>query len=258
MRDASRTKESLRRVHSATGGFWFLPAIRAYSAGVAADDDHEIVRASFREPIPWQTGIARAGRVVRSDFGRPPSAICSVELRSPRALSYGRFGAFNRSYVAALANAGIADADVTPTARTNVVPAGFGRDEPVLWAFSFTRQRTQALPEPSYVISGAAESTTLSAQTVHRATEHSVEARADKARFVIELLTGRLEALELMPARGHTVSVYADWLPPAAAVDLILALAGSSSSFVYCRSRPPVEAVEFEMDVRRPIAEITI
>lgn len=255
---AGERRSVSRSRHFPDGGFWFLPGIRAYSAGIAADEGHAIVRASLRDPVPWPVGIDLAASIVRSEFDRPPFAICGLELRSPTALSYGRFAAFNRSYVAKLGTAGIVSGSVTPTARTNVVPVGMSAGAPVVTAFSFTVPRVHAPADTSFVISGAAESTTLSWRTVVRARDTHHEARTKKTAFVIGLLTARLEALRLCPSRGQTVSVYSEWVPSTKALDMIMSLAGSSSSFIFCRSRPPVEAVEFEMDVRKPDSEILV
>ena len=54
------------------GGYFFLPAIRAFSGGVAADDDHEIVRVRTRRDVRDLPDVLRAelGR-----HGRPNAAL---------------------------------------------------------------------------------------------------------------------------------------------------------------------------------------
>ena len=47
----------LRRAHNEAGGYWFLPGIQAYSAGVIADERHHIVHLRLRDPTPLEAGM---------------------------------------------------------------------------------------------------------------------------------------------------------------------------------------------------------
>src|SRR5215470_11503940 len=64
------------------GGYRFLPGGFQFSGGVAASPDYEIKRCRFRAPVPLMEGFARIEAVIRS-AGRPLTAFCACELRSP-------------------------------------------------------------------------------------------------------------------------------------------------------------------------------
>ena len=95
------------------GDYRFIPAVFQFSSGVAALPGHEIVRVRFSEPLPLADGFARAAELIRAE-GRPLTAFCACELRSPAAFSEAGFRAFNEHYVKTLAEWGIFDGAVNP------------------------------------------------------------------------------------------------------------------------------------------------
>lgn len=240
----------MKAIHLPSGGYWFLPAIRAYSAGVAADREHELVRIVLNKPEPMERAAALVPRMIEAELGRPIEALCAIELRSPRPMSYGQFAAFNRRYTSWLEDIGLgADRD-TPLARTNVVPSLAPSDGPVLHAFTVTVP-TPGAGSSTFVTAGAAESSTLSARTVIGRGQTSPEARMAKCVFVIQELKDRMDALGVR-AGATDVTVYADTVPTTSMIEKIVEqLSPGASTITYCYSRPPVQAVEFEMDVRR-------
>ncbi|MEZ5862406.1 MAG: hypothetical protein R3D28_26120, partial [Geminicoccaceae bacterium] len=66
----------------AAGGYRYLPGVSQYSGGVASMAGHEIVRLRFRRRLPLGEGFARAREIIEA-AGRPLTAFCACELRSP-------------------------------------------------------------------------------------------------------------------------------------------------------------------------------
>src|SRR6187551_1984552 len=80
------------------GGYRFLTHAFQYSGGVAAEPGFRIERARFARPIPLAEGFdAVEAHLAR--LGRPPTAFCACELRSPAQFTDAGFIAFNRHYV---------------------------------------------------------------------------------------------------------------------------------------------------------------
>src|SRR5262245_23927225 len=79
------------------GSYRYLPGIPAFSSGVVATPGWEIVHATLRAPVPWREGFARVERHLREQ-GRPRTALCGIELRSPVPFTFEGFDAFNEGY----------------------------------------------------------------------------------------------------------------------------------------------------------------
>ena len=90
----------------AAGGYRFIPFQFQYSGGVVAEPGFRIERARFRRPLPLAQGFD-AVEAYLGALGRPPTAFCACELRSPAQFTEAGFIAFNRSYVERLAAWGI-------------------------------------------------------------------------------------------------------------------------------------------------------
>ena len=136
------------------GNYRFIPSVFQYSAGCAADPGYEIERVRFDRLVPLAEGFARAARVVQ-EAGRPLTAFCACELRSPAAFTEEGFRNFNLHYVKTLSEWGIFDGTTNPVARSNVCPEIDPPTEPSFYAFSFTRPSQSAAS--TYVIAGGAE-----------------------------------------------------------------------------------------------------
>jgi hypothetical protein len=247
------------RVRREAGGYWFLPSIRAFSRGVVADDDHEIVRARTDGQVPVADLPALVRRVVVVEHGRPPAAVCAVELRSPRPFTQQGFDDFNKGYAAMLDELGITVDGVNPVARTNVVPLLDPPAEPVVFGFSFTVPRS-AGGGPTYVVAGAAETTVDGPGTgIVREGETGADALREKAAVVLARMTERLQALGARRELLTTAHVYT---PHALAPELCAAIAREAGdrdgSFRLHPSRPPVEGLEFEMDMRCVAREVGV
>ena len=137
------------------GGYQFIPGPFQYSGGVAALYGYQIQRMRFRRPLLIERGFEAAADIIRS-AGRPLSAFCACELRSPAPFTEQQFRAFNEVYVETLSKWGIFDGVTNPVARSNVCPAINPPAAPSIYAFSFTTPAEAKVPK-SFVIAGSAE-----------------------------------------------------------------------------------------------------
>jgi hypothetical protein len=136
------------------GGFRFLATDGPFSAGVAADQGFEIVRRTAPRHTPLAEGFRLVERTLDA-AGRPPAALCAMELRVPKPLSRAGFDEFNRGYVAQHERWGLrVDGHMAP-ARTNVAPELDPPAEPSLHAFCYTIEGASA--RDTFVISGVPE-----------------------------------------------------------------------------------------------------
>jgi len=85
------------------GGFRFIPSVFQYSGGVVASPGYRIMRIRFMTPVALAQGFRRI-EVILSEFGRPTTALCACELRSPAPFSKQGFTEFNKHYVTTLSH----------------------------------------------------------------------------------------------------------------------------------------------------------
>ena len=100
----------------AAGNYRYIPGVFQYSAGVAAEPGYAIERVRFARPVPLADGFA-AVEARLSALGRPMTAFCACELRSPEPFSEQGFVDFNRLYVGTLERWGIYENERNPVAR---------------------------------------------------------------------------------------------------------------------------------------------
>jgi hypothetical protein len=243
----------------AKGGYRYIPAVFQYSSGVAAEAGFEIERARLARPLPLADGFALVERHL-SGLGRPVTAFAACELRSPAPFSEAEFEEFNREYVKTLARWGIYADERNPVARTNVCPV-YGRPvEPVLYAFSYTVPAS-GLRRGGFMLAGGGEvregGGTYRCRTV-RYGETTPDALLEKVRHVVVEMERRLTALgfswqDAVGTQAYTVQDIGALIGPEFAAHG-LAAGGLSWHF----ARPPVEGLEFEMDVRGAAREILV
>ena len=161
------------------GSYRFLPSVFQYSAGIAALPGHEIQRVRFRNPVPFGEGFDCIEEIVR-DAGRPLTALCACELRSPAPFTDEGFRAFNETYVAKLRQWGLFDGAVNPVARSNVCPDINPPKVPSFHAFCFTIEATRA--KPTFVIAGSGEATEGSGSYGERASDAAKQVLTRSAR----------------------------------------------------------------------------
>jgi hypothetical protein len=241
----------------APGGYRFVPAVFQYSGGVAAEPGFQIERTVFREPLPLKVGFERAAAILTAR-GRPLTAFCACELRSPLPFSDEGFRAFNEKYVETLARWGIYDGATNPVARSNVCPEIAPPTEPSMYAFSFT---VAALPErhaPTFVVAGSGEAREGGASYRERTVrygETGAAAMREKALFVLAEMERRLKLLGQAWSSTTATQVYTvhDLHPFFA--DAIVARGAARAGLTWHYCRPPVRGLEYEMDCRGTAAE---
>src|SRR3954463_12590102 len=129
----------------AAGGYRYIPAVFQYSGGVAAEPGFEIVRVRFHKAMRLTDGFALAESMIRA-AGRPLTAFCACELRSPAPFTEDGFRAFNQIYAGTLRRWGVMQSDTNPVARSNVCPEIDPPGKPSFYAFCFTVEARGAIP----------------------------------------------------------------------------------------------------------------
>ena len=249
---------SMPLIDHPTGNYRFLPGIASYSCGVVSSPGFEIVHVTFQRPVAYRDGFEEIANYLTA-AGRPKAALCGIELRSPRPFSFQGFAEFNFEYAAILQAWGVFVDGVNPVARTNVAPVIGPPQEPVLYGFSFTKPCRADLP-PTFVVAGAGElpEGVLSREGIVRLGDTAVEGLAIKARFVMDLMETRLRSLGADWSMVSTVDVYTahSLTPLLPAIILNRMGVASIHGTLWHFSRPPIEEIEFEMDLRGTRTEL--
>lgn len=241
------------RLENPKGNYAFVRGIAPYSGGVSALPGYEIEHVRFQKPVALRAGFARV-KAHLEKLGRPLTALCAMELRSPQPFSFAGFNAFNAGYVDTLRDWGILlEGGLNPVARTNIAPEIGPPAEPSLYAFSYTLP-AKGSPGGTFVIAGAGElpEGSLKPEDVIRHGETTPDALRDKARFVMGLMTGRLRELgatwdQVTVAEMYTIHPVTSYF----AEEVIRPMAGGAAHGVtWHYARPPIVSIEFEMDVR--------
>lgn len=241
----------------APGNYAFIPALFQYSSGVAADAGYGIERVLLPTPVPLAHGFEIAARHM-AEAGRPLTAFCACELRSPGQFTDAGFKAFNELYCRTLAEWGIYDATtaINPVARSNVCPEIAGPAEPSMHAFSFTIASPAA--QRAFVIAGSAESKPGSgpyAERIVRYGETGEDALREKTRHVLGVMEARLAAFGLSWHHVTATQAYTVHdIHPFLADDIVSRGAGRTG-LTWHFARPPVQGLEFEMDCRNTPSE---
>ena len=240
------------------GGYRYISAVFQYSSGVAAEAGFEMVRARLSKPLPIAAGFAVVEAHLKA-IGRPTTAFAACELRSPAPFTEQGFIDFNRHYVQTLERWGIYKNEVNPVARTNVCPEFDKPAGPSLYAFSYTVPSTSK--RGSFILAGGGEARPGKgpySERIVRYGEHSTEALRDKVRYVVAEMEARLTALgfgwqDALSTQAYTVH---DIGPLMAAEFVRRGITPGGLSWHFCR--PPVEGLDYEMDVRGAAQEIVI
>jgi hypothetical protein len=242
------------------GDYRFLPGIAPYSCGVVSAPGFEIAHVTLHQPAHYRRGFEVIEQHLASEQ-RPKAALCGIELRSPRPSSFEGFAEFNAGYARILEGWSLFVEGVNPVARTNVAPEVDPPGEPMLYGFSYSRPCDPSLP-PTFVVAGAGElpEGVLAVEGIVHAGDTSPEGIAAKAEFVMGLMERRLLGLDLGWPQVTAIDIYTihplDRLLP----QVILGRAGPAATHGvrWFFSRPPIEGIEFEMDLRGVRIEVRI
>jgi hypothetical protein len=240
----------------AAGNYRFLTHAFQYSGGVSAEPGFAIERARFRRPLPLAEGFD-AIEAYLAGLGRPPTAFCACELRSPKQFTEQGFIDFNRHYVQRLEQWGLFRDETNPVARSNVCPEIDPPSTPSFYAFCYTVPGAGS----SFVAAGSGEASDgpgSYAERIVRLGDQSADGMRDKARYVLGAMERRMSALgfgwqDVTATQAYTVY---DIHPPLAEEIVKRGAMGGGLTWHY--ARPPVEGLDFEMDVRGLARELVV
>ena len=245
-------------VDFAPGNYRFIPGVFQYSGGVAAVPGSEIRRVRFRQPVPLREGFERVAAHIRA-AGRPLTAFCACELRSPAPFTEGGFRAFNEIYVTTLREWGLFDGTTNPVARSNVCPEIDPPAEPSFHAFAYTVAAQDAAP--SFVISGSGEAPEgrgSYGNFIVRRGETNADAMRDKARAVLGEMERRMGLLGSGWADTTATQVYTVYDVFPFLADEIVRRGAARAGLTWHFARPPVRGLDYEMDCRGVASEIVV
>ncbi|TAK42054.1 MAG: hypothetical protein EPO27_17845 [Betaproteobacteria bacterium] len=229
------------------GDFAFLKGVFPYSQGVVALPGFAIERARFARPLPVAEGFRRIAEHLAA-LGRPKTAFCACELRSPKPFSFAGFGDFNQGYIAVLEEWGLYRDRLNPVARSNVAPEIDPPAAPSFYAFSYTVPAADAAPR--FVVAGSGEwpeGGRFPEDIVARG-DATVAGLRTKTRWVLAMMAQRMRGLGVSPADVTVSQVYTvrDFHP--LMPEVVRATPNASLTWHYCR--PPIEGLDYEMDLR--------
>ncbi len=240
-------------IHNPEGHYHFLKGIDPYSCGVVADPGYEIIFVTFREAPPWRRGFAVVDAHLQAE-GRDRASLCSIQLRCPQPYPIDGFISFNDEYRAVLSDWDLFREGLNPVSRTNVAPAYSAPAETLLHAFAYVVPASKPNMSPSLVIAGAGElrDGVLDAGGIVRRGETSPEAMREKAAYVMQVMETRLDGLGARWDLLNQINVYTVQPLQGLIEDVVLSRLGPARrmGIHWHHTRPPVQEIEFEMDMR--------
>ena len=240
------------------GGYRYIKGVFQYSGGVAAEPGFAIERARLARPLPLAEGFA-AVEAHLAAIGRPPTAFCACELRSPEPFSEQGFVDFNRLYVRTLERWGIYNNEINPVARTNVCPEFDKPAGPSLYAFSYTVPAETACG--GFIIAGGGEAQDGDSpfhDRIVRLGDVSPDALREKLRYVLAEMEARLAALGFGWSDALSTQAYTVHDIGALVGEEIVKKGAAPGGLLWHFCRPPVVDIEYEMDVRGAARDIVL
>jgi len=241
------------------GGFCFVKGIGPFSSSAVANAGFEIVHAVAIPVVKLDDGYEVIERHMR-EAGRPLNAVCGMELRIPKPLTPAGFEEFNRGYLKRLAAWDVHLDGNNPVARTNVAIEIAPVAEPVLFGFyytmpSSTRSRT-------FVLAGAGEVKAMRGTDLEivAGSDVSTAGLTEKTLFVMGLLTERLAEMKMTWSDATSVNLYTVHDAHTVIASTILPAIGTAAhrGITWHYSRPPIIAMELEIDAHAAMREIVI
>jgi len=238
------------------GGYRFMPYAFQYSGGSVAQPGFRIERARFSRLLPLAEGFAAIEAHLKS-LSRPPTALCAAELRSPGQFTEQGFIDFNRHYVQQLAEWGIFKDEINPIARSNVCPEIDPPATPSFYAFSYTVPGEGG----GFVAAGsgeAREGTGSYAERIVRFGDQSPAGMREKAHQVLNVMEERMAALGKSWADVTATQVYTVFDIHSYLADEFIRRGAMAGGLIWHFARPPVQGLDFEVDVRGVTRELVI
>jgi hypothetical protein len=190
-----------------------------------------------------------------TSLGRPRTALCAAELRSPKPFTVSGFSSFNEGYVAVLKQWDLFRDGLNPVARSNVAPEIGPPAQPSFYAFCYTVPGD--ITSPSFVVAGSGEwpSGGKFPDDIVSYGDVSPVGMQAKAGWVLNAMENRLAELGVSWQNVTASQVYTVHDLHAILRDQIVVRAGNGGGLTWHYCRPPIEELEFEMDVRGVAAE---
>jgi len=241
------------------GGYRYIKAVFQYSGGVAAEAGFEIVRARLAQPLVLQQGFEAVEAHLKA-VGRPLTAFCACELRSPAPFTEQGFLEFNQVYAGTLERWGIYKDGVNPVARTNVCPVFEPPAVPSLYAYSYTVP-AKAGARGSFIVAGGGEAPDGKANYhdfIVRRGDTSPEGLREKVRYVMAEMQQRLTALGFSWKDAVSTQAYTVHDIGALVEAEIVRRGAAAGGLAWHYSRPPIVGLDYEMDVRGAAREFLV
>lgn len=242
------------------GGYRYLPSVFQYSAGVAAQPGFKLEQVRFKTPIP----LGQAFDIAESHLvmlGRPLTAFAHCELRSPGQFDDHGFIQFNKKYVETLERWGLYKSQVgnagpiNPVARTNVCPEYFAPKEVSMLAFTYTIP-CDVSAASNFVLSGGGDARSGPepySQRIIAPGDQSPSGLLLKIEFVIQEMQRRLESLGFRWGDVACTQAYSVHNIGGLVESLLASRGYISQGLNWHFARPPVQGLDFEMDLRGAI-----
>jgi len=242
------------------GGYRFICGVFPYSAGVASLPGMAIERMRWRKVVPLAEGFqAIAAHLER--IGRPRTALCACELRSPAQFTDEQFASFNTRYVETLRAWNLFRDGINPVARSNLVPVVRSPATEGFHAFSYTVPAPSPGAPADFIIAGSGE--VPEGKANYR--DHII-AKGDvspagllrKLRWVLGEQERRLTALGHRWSDVTATQIYTEHDIHPFLVSELLARGADAGDIAWHHVRPPIVDLDFEMDCRSVALERVI
>lgn len=237
------------------GNYRFITHAFQYSGGVEAMEGYAIERVRFSKLLPLADGFA-AAEAHMARIGRPPTSFCACELRSPGQFTDQGFIDFNRHYVQQLARWGVFHDEINPVARSNVCPEIDPPKEPSFYAFSYTVPGAGG-----FVVAGSGEAGGAEGPygpRIIRLGDQSPDGMREKGRFVLGAMEDRMGALDKGWADVTETQLYTIFEIHAHFADEFIRRRAAPGGLTWHYCRPPVQGLDYEIDVRGVGKELVI
>lgn len=235
------------------GNYRYVRGPFQYSGGVAAEPGYMIERVRFARPVPLVDGFERIEKHITA-LGRPMTAFCACELRSPAPFTEQGFIDFNRIYVGTLERWDIFHDEENPVARSNVCPEIDAPAGPSFNAFCYTVPvPDNAAPMDSFVIAGSGEAPEGKGgyeERIIRLGDTSPEAMREKAHYVLSAMETRMTALNVGWPGVTATQIYTVHDIHSFLAEEIVSRGAAAHGISWYYARPPVVGLDYEMDVR--------
>lgn len=237
------------------GNYHFLRGGAAFSGAVLADEGYAITHVTLLNPLPVAEGFDFIAAYLEKQ-NRPAQAVCAIELRSPRQLSFADFGAFNNgTYLPALNKHDLLMEGAGPMTRSNLAVEIDPPPTQVIYAFGYTAPASEKTAARDFVLSGAAD---IKGSDIVRAGETSDDAMREKALYVMSELQERLDAMQLKWDDCTAFNVYTVYNIFPFLREVLLEKIGRAQwqGARWYFTRAPIAGLELEVDARRTLREV--